>query len=79
MMKLIGNSSYGRIINNEEHHDIVYADESKISTEIIDNHFYDLTELPDSYYEVEETKKKIHLDLPIHICVYTFSIYGDGY
>ena len=40
MSKLIGNSLYGRMITNKEkHHDIVYVDESEISTEIIDNHF----------------------------------------
>ena len=38
--KLIGNSSYGRMITNKEkHHGIVYVDESEIYTEIIDNHF----------------------------------------
>ena len=68
MSKLIGNSSYGRMITNKEkHHDIVYVDESEISTEIIDNHSYDMTELPVGYYEVEKTKKKINLDFPIHI------------
>ena len=57
MIKLIGNSSYRRkIINKEKHHDIVYVDESEISTEIIDNNVYDMTELPDGYYEVEKTK-----------------------
>ena len=71
MSKLIGNSSYGPIFTNKEkHHDIVYVDQSEISTEIIDNHFYDMTELPDGYYEVEKTKKKINLDLPIHISVF---------
>ena len=71
MMKLITNSSYGWMITNKEmHHDIVYVDESETSTEIIDNHFYDMTELPDGYYEVEKTKKKINLDLPIHIGVF---------
>ena len=35
-----------------------------------DNHFYDMTELPDGYYEVEKTKKKINLALPIHIDVF---------
>ena len=70
MSKLIGNSSYRRMITNKEkHHDIIYVDESEISTEIIDKHFYDMTELPDGYYEVEKTKKKINLDLPIHISV----------
>ena len=71
MSKLIGNSSYGRMnTNKEKHHDIVYNDESEISTKIIDNHFYDMTELPDGYYEVEITKKKINLDFPIHIGVF---------
>ena len=71
MMKFIGNSSYRRMITNKEkHHNIVYVDESEISTKIIDNHFYDMTELPDGYYEMEKTKKKINLDLPIHIGVF---------
>ena len=69
--KLIGNSSYGWVITSKEkHHDVVYVNESEISTEIIDNHFYDMTELPDGYYEVEKTKQKINLDLPIHIGVF---------
>ena len=29
-----------------------------------------MTKLPDGYYEVEKTKKKINLDLPIHIGVF---------
>ena len=50
-MKLIGNSSYGKLITNKEkHHDIVYVDESEIGAEIMDEHFYDLTELPNGYY-----------------------------
>ena len=71
MSKLIGNSSYGQTsTNKEKYHDIVYVDESEIGTEIIDNHFYDMTELPDGYYKAEKTKKKINLDLPIHIGVF---------
>ena len=71
MSKLIGNSSYGRMIaNKEKHNNIIYVDESEISTEIIDIHYYNMTELPDGYYEVEKTKKKINLDLPIHIIVF---------
>ena len=70
-MKLIGNSSYGKLITNKEkHHDIVYVSESEIGTEIMDEHFYNLTELPDGYCEVEKTKKKINLDLPIHLGVF---------
>ena len=71
IMKLIGNSCYGKLITNKEkHHDIVYVDESEIGTEIMDEHFYSLTELPNGYYEVEKTKKKINIDLPIHLGVF---------
>ena len=48
-MKLIGNSSYGKLITNKEkHHYIVYIDESEIGTEIMEEHFYNLTELPNA-------------------------------
>ena len=56
-MKLIGNSGYG---------ELVYVNESEIGTEIMDRHFYSLTELPNDYYKVQKTKKKINLNLPIH-------------
>ena len=70
-MKLIGNSSYGKLITNKEkYRDIVYVNESEIGAEIMDKHFYGLTELPDGYYEVEKTKKKIILDLSIHLGVF---------
>ena len=70
-MKLIGNSNYGKLITNKEkHHDIVYVNESEIGTEIMDEHFYNLTELPDGYYEVEKSEKKINLDLPIHLGIF---------
>ena len=70
-MKLIGNSSYGKLITNKEkHHDIVYFDESEIGAEIMDEHFCGLTELPNGYYEVEKTKQRIILDLPIHLGVF---------
>ena len=73
--KLIGNSSYGKLITNKEkHHDIVYINESEIGIEIgieiMDEHFFNLTELPDGYYKVEKTKKKINLNLPIHLGVF---------
>ena len=71
MNKLIGNSSYGRTITNKEkHHDILYVNDRQVGEYIIDNHFFGLTDLPDGYYEVEQTKWKIVLDLPIHIRVF---------
>ena len=55
-----GNSSCGKLITNKEKHDdIVFINESEIGSEIMDEHFYNLTsltELPDSYYEVEKLK-----------------------
>ena len=75
-MKLIGNSSYGKLITNKEkHHDIVYVDESEIGAEIMDKHFYGLTELPNGYYEVEKMKQRIISDLPIHLGVFILN-YG---
>ena len=70
-MKLIGNSSYGKLITNKEkHHDSVYVNESEIGIEIMDEHFFNLTELPDGYYEIEKTKKKLNLDPLIHLRVF---------
>ena len=71
MNKLTGNSSYGcTIMNKEKHHDILCVNDCQVGEYIIDNHFFGLTELPDGYYEVEQTKSKIVLDLPIHIGVF---------
>ena len=59
-MKLIGNSSYRKLITNKEkHHDVIYVNENEIGEEIMDNHFYDMTELPNGYYEVEKRNRKL--------------------
>ena len=72
MRKLEGNASYGTflITNKEKHHDIIYVDESEIGIQIISPHFYNITELPDGYYEVERTKVSINLNIPIHVGVF---------
>ena len=71
MRKLEGNESYGTLITNKEkHHDIIYVDESEIGRQIISPHFYDMTELPDGYYEVERTKPSINLNIPIQVDVF---------
>ena len=71
MRKLEGNASYGTLITNKEkHHDIIYVDESEIGRQIISPHFYDMTELPDGYNEVERTKPSINLNIPIHAGVF---------
>ena len=71
MRKLEGNASYGTLITNKEkHHDIIDVDESEIGRQIISPHFYDMTELPDGYYEVERTNPSINLNIPIHVGVF---------
>ena len=71
MSKLCGNAGYGGLITNQEkHHDIVYVNESQVGREIMDNHFYDLTDLPDGFYNLEKAKKSINLNLPIHLGVF---------
>ena len=74
MRKLEGNASYGTLITNKEkHRDIIYVDEVEIGRQIISPHFYDMTELPDGYYEVERTKVSINLNIPIHVGVFIFN------
>ena len=68
-IKLIGNSNYGKLITNKEkHHDIVYVNESEIGAEIMDNHFYSLTELPNGYYEVETENYSRSSFSPLCLC-----------
>ena len=74
MHNLEGNASYGTLITNKEnHHNIIYVDESEIGSQIISPHFFDMTELPDGYYEVERTKPLINLNIPIHVGVFILS------
>ena len=71
MRKLEGNAAYGTLITNKEkHQDIHYVHKSQIGQEIMSPHFYDMTALPDGYYEVERTKTSINLNIPIHIGVF---------
>ena len=86
MWKLEGNAPYGTLITNKEkHHDIIYVDVSEISRQIISPHFYDMTKLPDGYYEVERTKPSINLNIPTNmpntqpkICQ-VWRIWGKGF
>ena len=39
----------------------------------MDEHFYGLSELPNDYYSVEKTKKKINLDLLVHLSVFNLN------
>ena len=64
-MKRIGNSIYSKLITNKEkRRDIVYVNKSETGAEIMDEHFYGLTELPNGYYEVEKQKRKLFSTFP---------------
>ena len=72
-MKLLGNSSYGKTITNKERHrDVKYCDAKEASKLVNDSHFRVLTPLDDNTYEVEMSKKKIKLDLPLHIGFFVY-------
>ena len=76
LMKLIGNSSYGRTITDKmKHRDLCFADEHQIGTEIMDPNFYNLSELEPGFYKIEKTKKELVLDLPVHFGVFILN-YG---
>ena len=69
-MKLMGNSSCGKLImNTEKHHDIVYIKLVRNWSGNYGNNFYSLTELPNGCYEVAKTKQKTNL-CPIHLVVF---------
>ena len=70
MWKLEGNESYSTLINKKRHHDIIYVNESEIGRQIISPHFYDMTESPDGYHEVERIKPSINLGIAIHVSVF---------
>ena len=71
-MKLIGNSTYGKLITNKEN--IMTLDQKlwtiTFMTKLWTITFMTMTELPNGYYEVEKTKQKIYLHLPIHLGVF---------
>ena len=72
-MKLLGNSSYGKTITNKERHrDVKYCDDKEASKLVNDSHFRVLTPLDENTNEVEMSKKKIKLDLPLHIGFFVY-------
>ena len=66
--KLKGNSSYGRTVTNKEkHREMVYCQEHQVSRYLVDPAFRRCNQLSDNTFEIEMSKKTIHLDLPLHI------------
>ena len=75
LMKLIGNSGYGKTITNIENHRCVkYFNKEEVSKAINDPLFSNLEVINDDLYEVETFKKSLHFSLPFQIV-----FFGYGY
>ena len=72
-MKLKGNSSYGKTVTNKERHmDVVYCQENQVSRYLVDPSFRRCNQLDEKTYELEMSKKTIHLDLPSQIGFFVY-------
>ena len=68
MMKLVGNSSYGKTITNKERHrQVKFCDEDEVPSLTNSPFFRELNPIDDNTYEVQSSKKKIKLDLPLQV------------
>ena len=64
-MKLVGNSSYGKTITNQERHcNVQYCSEIKASQLVNEPYFQNLSPIDADTYEVDSCKKTIKLNLP---------------
>ena len=67
-MKFVGNSSYGKIITNKERHRQVKFCDDDVAPELINSPFFrELNTIDDDMYEVQSSKKKIKLGLPLQV------------
>ena len=73
-MKLLGNSSYGRLITNVSKFTTVeYVDDEKSATEFInDKSFKSLKELEKDLFEIEKRKKTVAWNLPNHVGFFVY-------
>ena len=72
-MKLVGNSSYGKTITNQENHrDIHYCSEMKASQLVNEPYFRAIEPIDDDTYEVQMCKKTIKLNLPSPIGFFVY-------
>ena len=72
-MKLVGNSSYGKTITNKERHrQVKFCDDDEVPNLINSPFFRELNPIDDDTYEVESSKKKIKLDLPLQVGFFVY-------
>jgi hypothetical protein len=73
VLKLDGNSSYGKTFTNKERHtDVIYYQEHQVSRYLDDPSFRRCNQLSAKTFEVEMSKKTIRLDLPMQIGCFVY-------
>ena len=77
--KLDENSSYGKTVANKDRHtDVIYWQEHQVSHYLVNPAFRRCNQLSAKTFEVEMSKKTIHLDLPMHIGCLSTSTPSSG-
>ena len=72
-MKLVGNSSYGKAITNQERHrNVEYCSEIKASQLVNELYFRRLTPINNNTYEAESCEKTIKLNFPSAIGFFVY-------
>ena len=73
--KLLGNSCYGKTLENKKkHRDVKYSDEAKTDLLMNSPFFSSMSAINEELYEVQSFKKKVSLDLPIQIGLMVYNM-----
>ena len=68
IMKLLGNSGYGKTITNvDRHRDVNYCTEKAASLMVNDRRFRQLDVVVDNAHDIEMNKKTVTYTLPVHV------------
>ena len=71
--KLTGNSGYGKTITNKERHrQVKFCDDDEVPELVNSPFFRQLNTLDEDTYEVESSKKKIKIDLPLQVGFFVY-------
>ena len=71
--KLAGNSGYGKTITNKERHrQVKYCDDDEVPELVNSPFFRQLNTIDQNTYEVESSKKKIKMDLPLQVGFFVY-------
>ena len=72
-MKLLGNSGYGKTVNNiDRHHEVKYCTEVGTSSHINNKRFRQLDVVTEDAYEITSNKVRLTYDLPLHIGFFVY-------